>query len=72
MEILQDNVIKLLETASARSIGLAMAALGLTAWWLVTRIKNAGNQAPAINSQVKEHRAAKGPRRRLPLRAYHR
>lgn len=73
MENLIDSLMRALENASGRSIGMVMALVGIVVWWVVSRIKKAmrvisGESATAEPETVTIER----PRRRLSLKAYHR
>lgn len=73
MENLIDSLMKSLENASGRSIGMVMAIVGIVVWWVVSRTKKAmrvlsGERPPIEPEMVKIER----PRRRLSLKAYHR
>ena len=73
MENLIDSLMKSLENASGRSIGMVMAVIGVVVWWIVSRVKNAmrvlsGETVAGEADRVEIER----PRRRLSLKAYHR
>ncbi|MBT3606080.1 MAG: hypothetical protein HOE48_06345 [Candidatus Latescibacteria bacterium] len=73
MENLIDSLIKSLENASGRSIGMVMAVIGIVVWWVVSQIKKSmrvlsGERAPQESETVEIER----PRRRLSLKVYHR
>ncbi|MFT5367048.1 MAG: hypothetical protein ACI8V2_002006 [Candidatus Latescibacterota bacterium] len=68
-----DSLVRALENASGRSIGMVMAVIGIAVWWVVSRVKKAmrmlsGEEVLADSETVDIER----PRRRLSLRAYHR
>jgi hypothetical protein len=73
MESLADDLINALQNASGRSIGTGVAVIGIAVWWLKSRVKKGtkillGEQVGKTSERPEVER----PRRRLPLRAYHR
>lgn len=68
-----DSLMRALENASGRSIGMVMGIIGIVVWWMVSRVKKA--MRVLAGEDTGEHTQQSDmarPRRRLSLRAYHR
>jgi len=68
-----DSLVRALENASGRSIGMVMAVIGIAVWRVASRVKKAmrmlsGEEVITDTETVEIER----PRHRLSLRAYHR
>lgn len=69
-----DSLMKVLENASGRSIGMTMAVIGIVVWWGVSKLQKGvrhlkGDDLSEISETIKD---IDRPRRRLSLRSYHR
>jgi len=68
-----ESLMRVLENASGRSIGMAMAVVGVVIWWVVSRVKMGVRRLNGeADDVVSEKPVSERPRRRLSLRAYHR
>ena len=72
MEDLINSLLKSLESASGRSIGMVMAVIGAIIWWGVHLIRKAGRKMRNDVSVSKKPTGVQRPRKRLSLRTYHR
>ncbi len=72
MEDLINSLLKSLESASGRSIGMVMAVIGAIIWWGVHLIRKAGRKMRNDVGVSKKPIDVQRPRKRLSLRAHHR
>lgn len=72
MEDLINSLLKSLESASGRSIGMVMAVIGAIIWWGVHLIRKMGRKMRNDVGVPEEPIGSERPRKRLSLRAYHR
>ena len=72
-ENLIDSLMRALENASGKSIGMVMGVIGIVVWWVVSRVKKAMRVLSGEEALTDaEQRDVERPRRRLSLRVYHR
>ena len=72
MEDLINSLLKSLESASGRSIGMVMAVIGALIWWGVHLIRKIGRKMRPDVSVSEKPIDVQRPRKRLSLREYHR
>ena len=72
MEDLINSLLKSLESASGRSIGMVMAVIGALIWWGVHLIRKIGRKMRNDVSVSEKSTDVQRPRKRLSLREYHR
>ncbi|MDE2800039.1 MAG: hypothetical protein OXI94_15360 [Gemmatimonadota bacterium] len=72
MEDLINSLLKSLESASGRSIGMVMAVIGALIWWGVHLIRKIGRKMRNDVSVSENPSGVQRPRKRLSLREYHR
>ncbi|MCE2431962.1 MAG: hypothetical protein J4F29_03400 [Candidatus Latescibacteria bacterium] len=72
MEDLINSLLKSLESASGRSIGMVMAVIGALIWWGVHLIRKIGRKMHNDVSVPEKPIDVQRPRKRLSLREYHR
>ena len=72
MEDLINSLLKSLESASGRSIGMVLAVIGALIWWGVHLIRKLGRKMRHDVSVPENPTDIQRPRKRLSLRAYHR
>ena len=72
MEDLINSLLKSLESASGRSIGMVMAVIGAIIWWGVHLIRKAGRKMRHDVGVSEKPIDVQRPRKRLSLRAHHR
>ncbi|MCY3872187.1 MAG: hypothetical protein OXG87_21785 [Gemmatimonadetes bacterium] len=72
MEDLINSLLKTLESASGRSIGMVLAVIGALIWWGVHLIRKIGRKMRNDVSVSEKSTGFQRPRKRLSLRAYHR
>ena len=72
MEDLINSLLKSLESASGRSIGMVMAVIGALIWWGVHLIRKLGRKMRNDVSVSENPTGFQRPRKRLSLREYHR
>ena len=72
MEDLINSLLKSLESASGRSIGMVMAVIGALIWWGVHLIRKIGRKMRNDVSVPEKSIDVQRPQKRLSLREYHR
>ena len=72
MEDLINSLLKSLESASGRSIGMVLAVIGALIWWGVHLIRKIGRKMRNGVSVPEKPTGFQRPRKRLSLREYHR
>ena len=72
MEDLINSLLKSLESASGRSIGMVLAVIGAIIWWSVHLIRKLGRKMRNDVSVSEKPMDFQRPRKRLSLREYHR
>ena len=72
MEDLINSLLKSLESASGRSIGMVMAVIGALIWWGVHLIRKIGRKMRNDVSVSEKSIDVQRPQKRLSLREYHR
>lgn len=72
MEDLINSLLKTLESASGRSIGMVLAVIGAIVWWVVHLIRKLGRKMRNAVSVSEPPTGIQRPRKRLSLREYHR
>ena len=72
MEDLINSLLKSLESASGRSIGMVLAVIGALIWWAIHLIRKIGRKMRHDVSVSEKPIDVQRPRKRLSLRAYHR
>ena len=72
MEDLINSLLKSLESASGRSIGMVMAVIGALIWWGVHLIRKIGRKMRNDVGVSEKSTDVQRPRKRLSLREYHR
>ena len=72
MEDLINSLLKSLESASGRSIGMVLAVIGAIVWWGIHLIRKIGRKMRNGVSMSENPTGIQRPRKRLPLREYHR
>ncbi len=74
MEDLLNSLFRTLESSSGRSTGMMIAAIGLMIWWGVRSVRKGIQKVKGEVAVVAAEKAVEieRPRKRLPLRAFHR
>lgn len=72
MEDLINSLLKSLESASGRSIGMVLAVIGAIIWWGVHLIRKLGRKMRNDVSVSETPTGSQRPQKRLSLREYHR
>lgn len=74
MEDLINSLMRSLESSSGRSTGMVMAVVVGFIWWVVYVIRKGAQKVMGepVEAVVEEPIARTEPRKRLPLRDYHR
>jgi hypothetical protein len=72
VEDLINSLLKSLESASGRSIGMVMAVIGALIWWGVHLIRKIGRKMRDDVGVSEKPSDLQRPRKRLSLREYHR
>ena len=74
MEDLLNSLVRTLESSSGRSTGMMIAAIGLMVWWGVRSVRKGIQKVKGEVAVVEAEKAVEieRPRKRLPLRAFHR
>ena len=72
MEDLINSLLKSLESASGRSIGMVLAVIGAIIWWAVHLIRKLSRKMRNDVSASEKSSDSQRPRKRLSLREYHR
>jgi len=72
VEDLINSLLKTLESASGRSIGMVLAVIGALIWWCVHLIRKLGRKMRNDVSVSENPTGSQRPRKRLSLREYHR
>ena len=72
MEDLINSLLKSLESASGRSIGMVLAVIGAIIWWGIHLIRKLGRKMRNDVSVSEKPTGFQRPQKRLSLREYHR
>ena len=74
MEDLLNSLFRTLESSSGRSTGMMIAAIGLVIWWGVRSVRKGIQKVKGEVAVLAAEKAVEieRPRKRLPLRAFHR